>query len=232
MESQLQRLVDGELSAGEYRALLASLDEEPGGWRQCAMAFLESQALTQELGQERAQLRHSLDLPEPEPLRDSIATSNGHAWEKAQVVLAIAASFLLAFGLGLALPTILRFGQEVAGGGNRNEESPVVMTDGRADAGNPLDDMRYVGDVRLLVDGAADGSQAAGRVPVYEVSRDATQFLKSESPALGPELLDLLGKIGYEVRHDEQYFPAPLDDGRQIIVPVEGYQITPVSRRY
>jgi len=56
--------------------------------------------------------------------------------------------------------------------------------------------------------------------------------LAGEAPVLGPEMIELLRQHGYDVRHDQQYFPAPLEDGRQMIVPVEGYQITPVSRRY
>jgi hypothetical protein len=67
---------------------------------------------------------------------------------------------------------------------------------------------------------------------VYEVGQDVTQFLAAEKPALGPEMMELLRQHGYDVRHEQQYFPAPLDDGRQIIVPVDGYQLTPVSRRY
>ena len=34
------RLVDGEISAAERRELLESLDSRPGGWRQCALAFM------------------------------------------------------------------------------------------------------------------------------------------------------------------------------------------------
>ena len=41
---RFDRLVDGELSDAERRRLLASLDDEPGGWRCCALAFLEAQA--------------------------------------------------------------------------------------------------------------------------------------------------------------------------------------------
>ena len=40
----LDRLVDGELGADERRALLASLDDEPGAWRRCALACLEAQS--------------------------------------------------------------------------------------------------------------------------------------------------------------------------------------------
>ena len=49
---RFDRLVDGELSAEEYRTLLAALDDEPGGWRRCALAFLEAQSLGRELGVE------------------------------------------------------------------------------------------------------------------------------------------------------------------------------------
>jgi len=149
-----------------------------------------------------------------------------------QVLLAVAASFLVAFGLGLAAPKIFSVRQESMSGGNIYGQSPVTVADGRDSEEVPHEVVRYVGDVRLLVDGSAEGAQEAGRVPVYDVGQDVTRFLTNGAPALGPEMLNLLRQSGYDVRHDQQYFPAPLDDGRQIIVPVEGYQITPVSRRY
>jgi hypothetical protein len=147
------------------------------------------------------------------------------------VLLAIAASFLVAFGLGLAAPKIVSWGQEQFGNGNIYGGGAVATTDNPPD-GVPHEVLRRVGDVRLLVDGAANETQEAGRVPVYEVGQDVTQFLAAEKPALGPEMMELLRQHGYDVRHEQQYFPAPLDDGRQIIVPVDGYQLTPVSRRY
>ena len=38
----LDRLVDGELADGDRRTVLESLERQPDGWRQCALAFLES----------------------------------------------------------------------------------------------------------------------------------------------------------------------------------------------
>ena len=49
-DSRFDRLVDGELSEAERRELLAGLDSEPGGWRRCALAFLEAQCWKQEFG--------------------------------------------------------------------------------------------------------------------------------------------------------------------------------------
>lgn len=228
MAARLERLVDGELSPEEYRAMLASLEEEPGLWRQCALAFLEAQALKQELGN----VRRGFDVRESVAVTSDVSIRTSTVWDKLQILLAVAASFLVAFGLGLAVPKIHSLMQEGAGGGNMNGQPQVVLTDGRDSQEAPYEDVRRVGDVRLLLDGSADGSQEAGRVPVYEVGRDMAQFLAGDPSALGPEMLELIRRGGYEVRHDQQYFPAPLDDGRQIIVPVEGFQITPVSRRY
>lgn len=45
----LDRLVDGELTGANRRALLLRLDAQPDGWRRCALAFLESQTLSQAL---------------------------------------------------------------------------------------------------------------------------------------------------------------------------------------
>jgi hypothetical protein len=67
---------------------------------------------------------------------------------------------------------------------------------------------------------------------VYEVERDPNDFLTSTSPPIGPEIIDMLRRHGYDVQHQQEYLPADLDDGRQMIVPLDGYQITPVSRRY
>src|SRR5207248_9374700 len=42
-ERLLDRLVDGELSDAEQRALLQRFENEPANWRRCALAFLEAQ---------------------------------------------------------------------------------------------------------------------------------------------------------------------------------------------
>jgi hypothetical protein len=48
-ETQLDRLVDAELSESERRQLLLRLEAEPHGWRRCALAFLEAQAWRQSI---------------------------------------------------------------------------------------------------------------------------------------------------------------------------------------
>jgi hypothetical protein len=47
----LDRLVDGELAEIERREVLQTLERQPDGWRQCALAFLEAQSWGEALTQ-------------------------------------------------------------------------------------------------------------------------------------------------------------------------------------
>ncbi len=49
-ETELERLVEGQLSDREYRRVVEQLGQEPDGWRRCCLAFLEHQALRADLG--------------------------------------------------------------------------------------------------------------------------------------------------------------------------------------
>lgn len=237
-EARFDRLVDGELSPAEYRALLASLDDEPGGWKRCALAFLEAQAL----GTELSGIRRSLPVAEAleHETRDADFAASGQpvGWRapwRGQVpsLLAIAASFLLVFCVGVAAPRLWSIRrQEASSGGNLSRSS--ALASGNAPSGERADQSgpREIGNLRLVMEGLETEGRDAGHVPVYEVLGDVDQLLANDRPALAPELVELLRQRGYDVRREQRYFPAPLDDGRQIIVPVEGYQITPVGRRY
>lgn len=242
--AHLDSLVDGELTPQRYRELLTRLDAEPDGWRRCALAFLESQALTAELGS----VRRTLD---EKPLVRSAnandranlpsATSRRTSWQSNSLfLLAVAASFIAAFSLGIFAPRYFSLLQQdipVAG----NFIGPAHQTDaGRTYAGQPYlgtsaenrhQALRPVGNLRLVTDGANGESIDAGEVPVYEAGANLQDALAGQQ-AVGPELVELLRRYGFDVQHEQSYVPAPLEDGRQIIVPVDGYQIVPVGGRY
>ena len=48
-ENLIDSLVSGQLTGEQYRAALRALDAKPAKWRDCALAFLEEQALQTEL---------------------------------------------------------------------------------------------------------------------------------------------------------------------------------------
>src|SRR5439155_7237408 len=233
MDNQFERLVDGELSADEYRALLASLDDEPRGWKRCALAFLENQALAGELGA----IRRNLDLSDERATDASgekderLIRPRHKLWRQMPVLLAMAASFLAAFALGVVAPKFFpAFQQERLPGGNFVAQASPDPGENTSQPGVPHQTLRPIGNLHLVMDGASGEKLQAGQVPVYELGQELEQFLSANQPALGPEVIELLRQHGYDVQHEQQYFPASLDDGRQIIVPVDGYQITPVSR--
>jgi hypothetical protein len=222
-DSRLNRLIDGELSPTEYRAFLATLDDEPGSWRRCALALLESQAF----GHELSDLRRSLDRPQTIPATNPVASARPTGLSP-QSLLAIAASFLIAFTLGLYAPQFfLGRSKDSRLAGNFNMQ-PMGNESVSANDNTALP--RNIGNLQLVVDN--EGGSESRQVPVYEVERDPNDLLTTTAPPIGPEVLDVLRRLGYDVQHQEQLLPAELEDGRQMIVPLDGYQITPVSRRY
>jgi hypothetical protein len=109
----LDRLIDGELSPEARRDLLQRLEQESGGWRRCALAFLESQSWGKDFS---AWLHAPADRHGAPSGGDQattaapgqVTTPLGHQasrrrWlDRAGTLLAIAASFVIAFGLGVA----------------------------------------------------------------------------------------------------------------------------------
>ena len=78
--------------------------------------------------------------------------------------------------------------------------------------------LRNIGNLQLVVDDGVPGE--VRNVPVYESEQNLDDALTSSfqgaSQPMGPELIDLLRGHGYDVRHEQHYVPATLEDGRQM----------------
>jgi hypothetical protein len=241
---RLDLLVDGELPENDYRALLAALDEQPGGWRRCALAFLEAQALRHDV----AGLRQSMNLglpdrpdeppgmkstgPAPHSPQRDLRGASSVAWKS----IAIAASFLAAFLLGIWGPKWLqtqtaKVGRPVMDAALAQPGSTGIVDwqfDPRPGAGlgQRQQTARPVGNVQLVVD-RGSGAAKTGSLPVYDAPHDVESWLSEERSGLSPQVIQELQNRGHRVLRQTQYIPMQLEDGRQIIVPVEGYQIAP-----
>ena len=226
---RLDRLVDGELSPEEYKALLEALDDEPGGWRRCALAFLEAQAMSGELAAIRRGTQSSVTLAVPRSTPAEHQASPPLRWT---VLPAMAASFLVAFILGVMAPSLWSSGNRGAvsvpefAGGVGNETAP----------GYANTQPRAVGNARLVVSGPGDMQKEGAELPIFDLPGDASgslaqSWLTPGEPALPIELIQELQRRGHQVQRQQQYVPVNLEDGRQGVIPVETYQITPVSRR-
>ena len=224
-DARFDRLVDGELSADEYKSLVAGLDDEPGGWRRCALAFLEAQAL----GGELVAIRHSGQMAEQPTAPVMLAPRMGVDPARWKLWLAMSASFLVAFILGVTLPSLWRLGGETVVAG---PDVPVGPAELEPATSLPEGIMRAIASAQLVLDGPGGMQSSAGQVLIYEGPFDASSsWLTEQEPALPMELVNELKRRGHRVERQEQYVPVSLEDGREGMIPVESYQITPVSRR-
>jgi len=226
-EGVLDQLVDGELSLAQQQEVLQHLQTHPEGWRRLALAFLEAQTWRQEM----PRLVQTPIAHPPQPVLRPASTRRNRipAWQ----MLALAGGVLIAFlggywtrdfwpGLrnsspegflvqGSALPQQERKPHSEADwlketpGYSRREFSSgweyVTLTDGRG----------------------PDGVPEVVRVPVSPTMPESR--LAPSGPPIPEELLDLLRRWGAEVSHSREFVPLRIEDGRQVVVPVEQVEL-------
>jgi hypothetical protein len=232
-DSRLDRLIDGELSAEEYREFLQVLDREPDGWRRAALAFLEAQAF----GQEIQSLRQEFELPQ-EAAAAAIAPKAGPQ-SFARFALAIAASFLVAFGLGAWWRSGLvrtdhapapAVAADALPSGSGTEEAGTELAEQTVPPQDTSPPQSLAPEQLTFVVDRGDGQSEEFEMPVYDQADAYARWLVEQS-ALPIEVERDLRRAGYRVERRRQWAPVRLRDGRQAVFPVDEVQITPVSNR-
>jgi hypothetical protein len=230
------RLVDGQLTPDQYRELVRSLDGRPDGWRRCAVAFLEAQAWRREL---RAFGQDSQLRPAP-PVAETLPRQRPRQWP---MYLTVAASFLVAFGLGVALRGRLPISGSTAdrppiaanGATSREADDAVVRagTTTPSSQPGPVLSPETQGNVRLILD-RGDGSAGESLdVPVYELSPENAWMLSNQGWTVPPDVRRAMQQLGGDLQRRRQMVPVQGRDGRRIVIPVEQLEITPVrGQRY
>ena len=221
------RLVDGELGERERRELLVRLDSEPGGWRRCALRFLESQCWKESLSDGIRNSEFAVPIaqharpsdrsPQPRIPDPSETVSAATRWAgRFGTVVAMAASFFVALWLGsLAHRPGLAPSGGAIGVGRPGE---MAKTSSGVEAG--ASPWRWV-----TVSGQGDGSQGAVQVPAMGRGSIDEQWLSSMPPVIPDDVLQALDRTGHRVQQRRQFVPMPLDDGRQLIVPVDQIEV-------
>jgi hypothetical protein len=212
------RLVDGELSATERRALLESLDERPQGWRKCALAFLEAQSWRGGLRQIAADAKplaadgEKTFAPNPRAERRTI-------WTAAQW-LAVAAALLVAFKFGAM---------------QRGPEGLIADDSAKPGAASIADNTAprtaKPGDALNLWVRDDAGQMRRVRVPLVDASTLDRELGLEFQTGVPDDVRDRLQNQGFAVKSKRQYAPMWLDNGRPMIVPVEDTKIVPVSNK-
>jgi hypothetical protein len=201
LERQLIRLADGELPPDERQRVLRHIDALPGGWRRCALIFLENQAFAEDFPA-------ALEPPSPPATTPATPTAPPARWRWLPWTTAVAASWLAMFALGgqwhsrfqsapnrdtrpVGLPPAVE--RLLV----RDQWESGVQKDRRsASASDPL---------------PAPSGFSAERMPSVE--------LWPTEEALPRDLLELFRSQGLEPKVLDSYLPVQLNDGRRIIIP-------------
>jgi hypothetical protein len=223
-EKLLDLLVDGELSALRRRELLRQLDATPGGWRQCAVAFLEAQAWRSDLRTaEQKSSCSSLRTGSASPVRRSLV-GRLQNWTilATGVVCAFAGGWI--FRPTPAAPTTVR---AVAPTVTIAEQKAVAAEGSEGDAGagekSPAatdpNGVRVAGILTLKFDD--HGHERELKLPVLEGSGiDVREWLDQPS-AVNASAVQALERRGHKVESHRQLFTVNLKDGRKLLLPVD-----------
>lgn len=225
----LDRLVDGELAEAERRKLLLSLDHQPSGWRQCALAFLESQSWRSLMGaalqpEPAEEIKSPPVKAEPaaivaghEPVIAATAGARRAGGRKWLWVAELAASFLVAFSLGLW----------IRGGVWTSTTSPTPNFAAIPEIHNGPARNAEAQTVRLIAQGATGNVQQI-QIPILDPSR--LQSWQSQPEAVVPDAVRrAVEHSGYQIRQERKYFPMQLPNGSRILVPVDQIEVVPAG---
>lgn len=235
----LDRLIDGELSQTDRRKLLAALDDEPAAWRRCALAFLEAQSWRWQLGKVAAEPLVAQTAAEAS--RPHAATWGGkHRRTFWATCLTMAASLLVAFGLGTRYPTIGPAQLTDAQAGRTQAVAQQAVTQ-QADVTNAVvpsteGPVSQAADqspwATLTLASAGDAADAdSGKqfeVRVREADPNGTalaDLLSAGQSPLPAALVNQLEQEGWNVTRQRHLLPVDLSDGRRMVVPVEQVDI-------
>jgi hypothetical protein len=213
------RLVDGELSAAERRELLSSLDGRPSEWRKCALAFLEAQTWRSEL----VRL-----VREPAATQDEAAPAVHAEWLLAgrpvSSWLALAATVLIAFSLGLALRDLSLPHPKAA---------PNPLSPGQFASVTPSLPATANGSPDALTVWVRDesGKPRQLKVPLVDATAMDRQMGLRFQSGVPSAVRSELEQKGYQVESKRRYAPFVLDNGQPLVVPVEDTKIVPVGNR-
>jgi hypothetical protein len=233
----LDRLVDGELGQHERRQLLASLDDEPGAWRQCALAFLESQNWRLQLSRFASEPLVAQVTASPRDVSVKTISSSRHMnFSSLGTILAIAASLLVAFGIGTRFPSFANKdggSNSIVAKQSESVDEPLVATpdeespaqSAASDSPPELVDTATAPPQTLTLQPIGDDGGEPIELPLIESDADGAIAASARPSALSGSLISQFEKDGFVVDRQQRLWPVDLPDGRRVLVPVEEVDI-------
>ncbi len=215
--ASIDRLVDGELAEVERRELLVRLDNDPEGWRRCALAFLEDQAL-------RTALAAIAPVEQAPSRAGAVAATSpirtGRAWLRGASIAAslMASTFAMGFAAGGSMKA--RPGVVLV--------SPAPSTPSDSPTPRP-DQIREVGSLQV-VDGSA-GEAPPDRFPIRSGPGLDERWLRSQPPSVPEYLRARWERQGYQVAERRRLMSVELEGGRHVSIPVDEVEVDYVGQQ-
>ncbi|MBN1910693.1 MAG: hypothetical protein JW818_13185 [Pirellulales bacterium] len=216
-------LADDELEEERRCSLLSGLDDRPGGWRRCALAFLEVQSW-------RREFRTLGEKPESETTATDTTASPATApkrrrrWKKmvrGSTVLGMAASFFLAVGLTSLMRDMQRGG--MPSGVGPADYAVIGGPGGSPRAGQPrmIFGMPERPEAVRIVGQDPKGRPTVQILPAFPQEQLDDDFLRGAPSADWANAAEAFRRAGHEARPTRRLVPVQLQDGRRAIFPVD-----------
>ena len=242
-ERTMMRLVDGELSGAERIAVIKRLENQPDGWRDCALAFIEDGAWQQAMaaGTQTVVAQDSRVLAggmapavRTSSAEDGLTHGSAHGdagkkptWTKNgwATWIAMAAAILLGFAFG----TWSRPNDSNTNGSAAGLAGPL-----ESGSGGAVD----VAVEKVAATAEADNS-IRGRQPGFEFAPGDgapgdsrlvldREFWRHES-SVPNHLRKKLESLGARIERERGLMPLQTNDGREWVVPYEDVRVVPVN---
>lgn len=224
-ERQLERLVDGELTADEQRQLLLRLDDYPQLWRRLALRFLEERELRSVLG--------GLVVPAP-PESPGLAVTRPVRATRRRAIAAGVLTAACAFCLGFFLqtPTELPGPGGVSVSTDAGLPAASKMTEPEP-KGDPIETAEIEGGPTEYIAMKLVGNDnvALQEVSVPVISPTQATFANSDAkyePMVSPEVRAAFLRQGRTVSEQVELIPIRLEDGREAVLPITNIRVRPL----
>lgn len=246
--TQLQRLVDGECTPADIRAILLAAKNDPARWEQIAVALLEdrawqcqiqSQSDLLPLGQVTSALAQA--QPTTHSTSDSLSQTNPTSRRNSAVVERSSFPLLTWFVMAASLFAVACLGYSI--GQHRSTSNSVELAQSSSPDRPPAD--RLLGDpsprttlaslppdYRMQLpatDRHSDRLQPSGEVPLYNI-KSMDQWRELDQPQtlnLTPQALADLNASGIGVQKDFDVLSGEFEDGRVFLVPIRSIRLAP-----
>jgi hypothetical protein len=205
----IDRMVDGELTTDQQRSLLAYC-EEHAGWRELALAYVESQVLMKEL----KALSSEATRPQDSVLRNrKEAMVESSSWN----ALSLAAAIVLSLSLGYGLSW---WWQDESTHSNVGTDSLAQSLDFDPSWEDSTD---RSSSMQFTLSNPATSELQQIDLPIVNASDLGPDWQQHLRPTLPQELLQEMRAGGLNVRQTRTVTRVRLPDGRRVFVPINYY---------